>query len=69
MYFSDSKGKEIITRFTITDAFENNEIFYTDGNGRQQMKRRRNKRSDYNYVYSEEPVSSNYYPVTNRIVI
>ena len=68
-YFSDSEGKEIITRFTIIEAFENNEIFYTDGNGRQQMKRIRNKRNDYSYDDTEEPISSNYYPVTNRIVI
>ncbi|KAJ3663686.1 hypothetical protein Zmor_007917 [Zophobas morio] len=65
----DSEGKEIITRFTIIEAFENNEIFYTDGNGRQQMKRIRNKRNDYSYDDTEEPISSNYYPVTNRIVI
>ncbi|KYB25899.1 lysosomal alpha-mannosidase [Tribolium castaneum] len=63
----DDKGKEVITKFTST--VKNNGIFYTDANGRQQIQRQRNKRSDYDYDPSEEPVSSNYYPITSKIVI
>ncbi|XP_044269402.1 lysosomal alpha-mannosidase-like isoform X2 [Tribolium madens] len=62
------KGKEVFTKFTAS-SIKNNEIFYTDANGRQQIKRQRNKRSDYDYDSSEEPVTSNYYPITSKIVI
>ncbi|RZC14230.1 lysosomal alpha-mannosidase-like, partial [Asbolus verrucosus] len=62
------EGKEVITRFIVPD-FTNNGIFYTDSNGREQIKRTLNTRSDYKYDPSDEPVSSNYYPVTSKIVI
>jgi lysosomal alpha-mannosidase len=63
-----SAGKEIITRFTV-DKFFNKGVFYTDSNGREQIKRVLNTRSDYSYDVKDEPISSNYYPVTSRIVI
>lgn len=66
---TDNKiGKEIISRFTIKD-FDNGESFFTDSNGRELIKRQLNKRSDYEYDSTLEPVSSNYYPVTSKIVI
>jgi lysosomal alpha-mannosidase len=58
----------VITRFTI-DGIANKDIFYTDANGRQQVQRTLNKRSDYEYDATEEPISSNYYPVTSKIVV
>jgi lysosomal alpha-mannosidase len=58
----------VITRFTI-DGIDNKDIFYTDANGRQQIKRTLNKRSDYEYDATQEPISSNYYPVTSKIVV
>jgi lysosomal alpha-mannosidase len=64
----DQKGKEVITRFSVSD-FSNQGTFYTDSNGREQIKRELNTRSDYDYDPSEEPVASNYYPVTSKIVI
>jgi lysosomal alpha-mannosidase len=64
----DNKGKEVITRFTVKD-FSNSGTFYTDANGRQQVRRELNKRGDFEYDPEEEPVSSNYYPVTSKIVI
>lgn len=64
----DQKGKEVITRFTVNN-FTNNGIFYTDSNGRQEITRYRNKRSDYDYDPEEEPVTSNYYPVSTKIAI
>lgn len=67
-FIRKTEGKEVVTRFTATN-FKNADIFYTDANGRQQIKRQRNKRSDYIYDPTEEPVSSNYYPVTSKIVI
>jgi lysosomal alpha-mannosidase len=66
--YVDQKGKEVITRFSVSD-FSNQGTFYTDSNGREQIKRELNTRSDYDYDPSEEPVASNYYPVTSKIVI
>lgn len=65
---SSYDGKEVITQFTVKD-FYNKGVFYTDSNGREQIKRELNKRSDYEYDSNDEPVSSNYYPVTSKIVI
>ncbi|KAG5887527.1 hypothetical protein JTB14_022139 [Gonioctena quinquepunctata] len=62
-------GKEIISKFTITDAFDSKNVFYTDSNGREMMKRTKDKRVDYVYDTKLEPVASNYYPVTSKIVI
>lgn len=65
----NSTGKEVITKFKITDTFDNQNVFYTDSNGREMIKRTLNQRSDYSYDPKNEPVASNYYPVTSRIVI
>lgn len=45
--------------------WSNSQLFYTDANGRQNVKRRRNWRPDYDLANatSEEPVASNYYPI------
>ncbi|CAH0546121.1 unnamed protein product [Brassicogethes aeneus] len=61
-------GNEVITRFTVAD-FDNKNVFYTDSNGRQLMRREINKRPDYTYNHTYEPIASNYYPVTSRILI
>ena len=64
----DGQGKEYIHRIHVNDL-ANNEIFYTDANGRQYVKRRRNVRPDFDVpeVEIQEPVSSNYYPITSSI--
>jgi lysosomal alpha-mannosidase len=51
-------GKEVISRFT-TD-FKTNGEFYTDSNGRQLLKRIRNKRPSWD-VELLEPVAGNYF--------
>lgn len=43
-------------------------LFYTDSNGREMIERKLNYRSTYNYT-NEEPVASNFYPVTSRIML
>lgn len=58
----------MISRFTVKD-FDNGESFYTDSNGRELIKRQLNKRYDYEYDSTIEPVASNYYPITSKIVI
>lgn len=62
-------GVEAINKFTVTEPFTNNGVFYTDSNGREMMKRTLNVRSDYEYNSTVEPVASNYYPVTSKITI
>lgn len=62
-------GAEIITKFKVKEDFDNKNEFYTDSNGREIIKRVLNKRNDFVYDPTEEPVSGNYYPVTSRILI
>ncbi|XP_030835227.1 lysosomal alpha-mannosidase [Strongylocentrotus purpuratus] len=62
----DGLGKEIITRFDTN--VQSGQMFYTDSNGRQMMKRVLYQREDYPYVNSE-PVAGNYYPINSRIII
>ncbi|CAG7723264.1 unnamed protein product [Allacma fusca] len=62
----DHIGKEVVTRYS-TDLSTNG-TFYTDSNGREMLRRKRNKRPTWNYkVY--EPVAGNYYPVNSRMII
>ena len=59
-------GKEIISHFA-TDI-KNNGDFYTDANGRQNVKRTRNFRETWTYEVTE-PVSGNYYPINSHIFL
>ncbi len=43
----------------------NNDEFFTDANGRQMIKRKLNSRSFDFPDGDEEPVASNYYPITS----
>jgi lysosomal alpha-mannosidase len=61
-------GREIVSRFTIND-FDNADTFYTDANGREILKTQLNKRYDYEYDSTLEPIASNYYPITSKIVL
>ncbi|XP_062034472.1 lysosomal alpha-mannosidase-like [Lepus europaeus] len=62
----DGLGKEVISRFdTLLDT---KGYFYTDSNGREILKRRRNYRPTWN-LSQTEPVAGNYYPVNTRIYI
>ncbi|CAG4969461.1 unnamed protein product [Colias eurytheme] len=62
----DELGKEVFIRYT-TDL-ENGGVFYTDANGRQTMKRIRNRRPTYQ-PYNLNKVTGNFYPVTSKIYI
>lgn len=61
----DGKGKEVVSRFYT--VLKNNGEFYTDSNGREMLKRVRNKRSFNAQI--REPIAGNYYPVTTKIAI
>uniref|UniRef100_A0A2M4DMV2 Alpha-mannosidase n=1 Tax=Anopheles darlingi TaxID=43151 RepID=A0A2M4DMV2_ANODA len=62
----DGTGKEIISRFDSDIA--SNGAFWTDSNGREMLRRVRNKRETWE-LELQEPVSGNYYPVTAKIAI
>lgn len=62
----DGIGKEVVSRFYST--IQNDGVFYTDANGRQMIKRTRNKRDTWD-IELDEHVAGNYYPVTAKIVI
>lgn len=66
IYGQDRKGKEYVIKY-VTD-FKTREEFYTDSNGRQIIKRKRDKRATYDFDYSDS-IPANYYPVTNKIFI
>src|SRR5882724_955700 len=60
----DHIGKEIITRFE-TDVKTDN-VFYTDANGRQTIRRIYNKTST---LCNNNIISGNYYPIYSRVFI
>nr|XP_051691757.1 lysosomal alpha-mannosidase [Oryctolagus cuniculus] len=62
----DKWGKEVISRFDT--PLDTKGYFYTDSNGREILKRRRNYRPTWNLTQTE-PVAGNYYPVNTRIYI
>ncbi|XP_017075078.2 lysosomal alpha-mannosidase [Drosophila eugracilis] len=63
----DKLGSEFVTNFK--SGISSNGVFYTDSNGRELMKREKDKREDFVSDLSRQPVSSNFYPVTSRIAL
>lgn len=62
----DLHGKEAIMKFE--SDLKSNSIFYTDSNGREILKRKRNFRPTWDLTQTE-PISGNYYPINSRIFI
>ncbi|XP_076458768.1 lysosomal alpha-mannosidase-like [Babylonia areolata] len=62
----DGQGKEVVSRFE--SSLKNKEVFYTDANGREVLKRQLNHRDTWTFN-NTEPVAGNYYPVNSRIFI
>lgn len=56
----DAVGKDVISR--LTTNVESADVFYTDSNGRDFIKRVRDYRADWD-LQVNEPVAGNYYPV------
>ncbi|EDV58294.1 lysosomal alpha-mannosidase [Drosophila erecta] len=63
----DQLGSEFVTNFK--SGISSNGVFYTDSNGRELMKREKDKREDFVSDLSRQPVSGNFYPVTSRIAL
>jgi len=62
----DGRGKEVVTR--LATPIQSKGVFYTDSNGREFLKRKRNSRPNWNLdVY--EPVAGNFYPVNAAMYI
>ncbi|CAB3234737.1 unnamed protein product [Arctia plantaginis] len=62
----DAFGREVFVRYS-TDL-QNNGVFYTDSNGRQTIKRIKNKRYTHQMVYTDD-ISANIYPITSKVYI
>lgn len=62
----DKIGREIVSRFDTN--IRSGDVFFTDSNGREMLKRRRNHRETWHVELLEE-VAGNYYPVTTKIAI
>lgn len=62
----DVIGKEIVSRFFT--VMKTNGEFFTDSNGREMLKRKRNSRDTWK-VSLKEAIAGNYYPVTTKIAI
>ena len=58
------KGREVVMKYSY-DGIDSIGEFRTDANGRQFMRRIRNQRFSYDLEdgATDEPISSNYYPV------
>ncbi len=62
----DKVGKEIVVVYNT--SIDSGDVFWTDANGRQLLKRTKNYRPTWKLNVTE-PVSGNYYPVNSRIAI
>lgn len=63
---ADNIGKEIISRFYT--VMKTDGVFFTDSNGREMLKRKRNYRETWK-ANIKEPVAGNYYPLNTKIAI
>lgn len=62
----DKIGKEVVSKFT--SDIDSKEVFFTDSNGREMIKRVRNHRDTWQ-VNLQEKIAGNYYPITTKIAI
>lgn len=60
-------GTEVVTIFSSEIA--SNGVFYTDSNGRELIRREKDKREDFTPELAVQPTSGNYYPITSRIAL
>ncbi|XP_033821330.1 lysosomal alpha-mannosidase [Periophthalmus magnuspinnatus] len=62
----DDLGKEVITR--LDTNIKSGGVFYTDSNGRELLRRRKDFRPTWDLKQSE-PIAGNYYPINSRAFI
>jgi hypothetical protein len=63
----DGRGKEVVTRFS-SPMIQSQGVFFTDSNGREFLKRKRNFRPSW-ILNVTEPVAGNYFPVNAAIYV
>ncbi|XP_034669856.1 lysosomal alpha-mannosidase [Drosophila subobscura] len=63
----EDTAREIVTVFD--SEISSNGVFYTDSNGREMIKRVKDKREDFNPDLGRQPISGNYYPIVSRIAL
>lgn len=63
---SDNFGKEVSIRFQ--SDLKSNTYFYTDSNGRETLRRKRDYRPTWNLNVTQ-PIAGNYYPINSQIHI
>lgn len=61
----DVWGREVVLR--VRSSVESGDGFLTDANGRDILSRRRNFRPTWDLNVTNEPIASNYYPVTSFV--
>ena len=66
MHFCSAHNK--FENYRYTTDLNTKGTFYTDSNGRQMVKRIRDKRPTWNLNVTE-PVAGNYYPINSRMYI
>ncbi|CAI5537097.1 unnamed protein product [Closterium sp. Naga37s-1] len=59
-----SLGKEVVASFS--SSIQSGDIFHTDSNGRDYLKRVRDSRPDWTLTV-KEPIAGNFYPVSNSL--
>lgn len=62
----DGIGKDVVVRYTT--GLDSEDVFYTDSNGREMLRRVRNERPTWKWD-ATEPVAGNYYPLTAAAAI
>ncbi|KAG5675727.1 hypothetical protein PVAND_005607 [Polypedilum vanderplanki] len=62
----DNIGKEIVSRFYT--VMKTDGVFYTDSNGREMLRRKRNYRETWK-ANIKEAIAGNYYPINTKIAI
>ncbi|XP_052852729.1 lysosomal alpha-mannosidase-like [Drosophila gunungcola] len=60
-------GTEVVTVFS--SEISSSGVFYTDSNGREMIRREKDKREDFDPELAKQPTSGNYYPITSRIAL
>jgi hypothetical protein len=63
----DGRGKEVVSRLTTSNISQDN-VYYTDSNGREFITRQKNFRPTWDLTVFE-PVAGNYYPVNAAIFV
>ncbi|KAH8283704.1 hypothetical protein KR018_012607 [Drosophila ironensis] len=60
-------GNEVV--ITFSSGIESNGVVYTDANGREMIRREKDKREGYTPDLARQPTAGNYYPITSRIAL